>query len=294
MRFSTISYVFRVLWSESSFRKRPTKSLIRLFSWVINRIRGQGNTIPFKVGQTHLAVYENNKSWQRFVFREKSTEQPELVWLTQWLQPGMVAVDVGAHLGFWTTTMAAVVGESGQVYSFEPARKTYDLLTTTIAHNRLNQVTAIRSVVSSDTTPVALHHHSDSSRNSIGGADGGSSEIVPSTILDGIFSDGSGLKVDALKIDVEGAEELVLRGGTRMLERDLPVVVFEMNPEDAQRLGLEPDGAWNFLSKRGYSMYYLDDSGNMVAHSEPLNPHAAGRVWNVIAFWGAGDAFISI
>ena len=55
------------------------------------------------------------------------------------LQPGDTAIDVGAHIGFFTMQMAALVGPAGRVYAFEPFDANADLLERSIAENRLRR-----------------------------------------------------------------------------------------------------------------------------------------------------------
>src|SRR5207302_5022854 len=47
-------------------------------------------------------------------------ERDEINFVREWLKPGDAAIDVGAHIGFFTMHMAAAVGPEGRVYAFEP------------------------------------------------------------------------------------------------------------------------------------------------------------------------------
>src|SRR5262245_57083076 len=62
-------------------------------------------------------------------------EADELRFALDLLRPGDTAVDVGAHIGFFTMRMAARVGEAGRVYAFEPLASNADLLERSIAEN---------------------------------------------------------------------------------------------------------------------------------------------------------------
>jgi len=61
-------------------------------------------------------------------------------------------------------------------------------------------------------------------------------------------------RADFIKIDVEGAEELVLLGAARVVE-SRPRILFEVNREAAVRLGLAPEGAWELLRQLGYRFF---------------------------------------
>ncbi len=60
-----------------------------------------------------------------------------------------------------------------------------------------------------------------------------------------------------IKIGVEGAEALVLRGASRVLREHFPIVIFEVNPEAAAALELEPNAAAHLLSGAGYAIFCL-------------------------------------
>src|SRR3954447_17309502 len=65
-------------------------------------------------------------------------EQDEIQFVRGVLKPGDCAVDVGAHIGFFTMQMAAAVGSEGRVYAFEPLDTNADLLEQSIAENRFS------------------------------------------------------------------------------------------------------------------------------------------------------------
>ena len=78
--------------------------------------------------------------------------------LRQELKKGMVAVDIGANLGYYTLLEASIVGDEGQVYAFEPVPKNFDILTKNIIVNRYKNVKAYCKAVSSKsgTSKMAL------------------------------------------------------------------------------------------------------------------------------------------
>lgn len=70
------------------------------------------------------------------------------------------------------------------------------------------------------------------------------------------------------KIDVEGAEELVLRGAAPLLVCR-PGILFEVNPRAAKSLGLDPHGAWELLAGQGYVFYSMPKRGRLVECEAP-------------------------
>src|SRR4051794_3980438 len=63
-------------------------------------------------------------------------EEDGIAFVRRVLAPGDTAVDVGAHIGFFTMHMAALVGPAGHVYAFEPFDANADLLERSVAENR--------------------------------------------------------------------------------------------------------------------------------------------------------------
>ena len=79
-------------------------------------------------------------------------------------------------------------------------------------------------------------------------------------------------RVGFLKIDVEGAELLALRGGADLLRRDRPTILFESGPGSAEKLGLSREELFAFLTKEmGYSVYLV---GDYLRGNAPLDIHA--------------------
>src|SRR3982074_3219529 len=63
-------------------------------------------------------------------------EQGEIAFVPQLLRRGDIAIDIGGHIGFFTMQMAALVGDRGKVYAFEPYDANAELLERSIAENR--------------------------------------------------------------------------------------------------------------------------------------------------------------
>jgi hypothetical protein len=85
-----------------------------------------------------------------------------------------------------------------------------------------------------------------------------------------------------LKIDVEGAELQVLRGGRRILERDRPIVLFEHGLGAADRYGTGPRDVFGFLQTVGYRIFDLD-GGGPYSERDFEQTFRLGHVWNFVA-----------
>jgi hypothetical protein len=86
--------------------------------------------------------------------------------------------------------------------------------------------------------------------------------------------------VDVVKIDAEGAEELILSGARSLLSGSRPTVVFEVNQEASAALGLSPWGAWNILVALGYRFFSIRENGDL------MNLESPPQGGNVVALKG--------
>ncbi|HEY6894636.1 MAG TPA: FkbM family methyltransferase [Rhodanobacteraceae bacterium] len=168
-------------------------------------------------------------------------ERDEVTFVLRRLAPGDVAIDVGAHIGFFTMQMAAAVGPSGRVYAFEPHDLNAELLERSVAENRFSDRVLFRRAAVGASSGTATLTFPTETLNS-GGAyllRSGTSPLagnverqVPVVALDDL---GIDRRVAVVKMDVEGAEPLVVQGGRRLLERDRPIVLSELHPTQLDR-----------------------------------------------------------
>ena len=162
-------------------------------------------------------------------------------WAFQALPRGGTFFDVGAHYG-WISTLAAIhVGSAGQVVSFEPSPVLVDILELHRRANRLSQMQIVRAAISNTEDPESsffLINEGLSSRNSLTiGADdvpyidreNKTQMRVRSLTLDG-FARSSGTVPNLIKIDVEGAELLVLEGAQELLAAHHPDLIVGVHP----------------------------------------------------------------
>lgn len=144
-------------------------------------------------------------------------------------------VDVGAHIGRYTVMVAKTLGINGKVIACEPSPDTFSALMRNIRVNNLSNVTALNLAVGDrDGTGILYFHGTDPILHSLVRK---AANSVPVTIrtLDSLLSE---LKIDDLKlvkIDVEGAEMLVLRGAKETLQKYHPLTVIVEVTDSTER-----------------------------------------------------------
>lgn len=161
-------------------------------------------------------------------FRDQRAEIREL---RSSIQPGDIAVDVGAHKGsylYWLSQAAS----PGKVFAFEPQPTLAEYLRTQCAAAGLKNVVVEAAGVSDQSGHLTLHVPSEtvSQGASFEGAILEQSECrsysVPVVTLDEYFQSRT-QRIAAIKIDAEGHEFAVLRGAEKILTQDAPCLTVE-------------------------------------------------------------------
>jgi FkbM family methyltransferase len=195
------------------------------------------------------------KTQRSFVY---GTWEPEVTAALQaQIRPGMNVLDIGAHVGFFSLLLARLVGPRGQVTSFEPMPNNYARLAENLRLNQLEQVTAVNLAVlarSGEMEANAPEGEPYSGSISLY-QDYGTPRIrVQATSLDEYLTP-SGRRVDFIKMDVEGAEGDVLRGGMETIRRFRPVFLIELHHFDGNVSG---NPVPEMLQAEGYAVTWIN------------------------------------
>jgi FkbM family methyltransferase len=163
--------------------------------------------------------------------------EPELTGaILHLVKPGDHTVDIGMHLGYFTTLLATLVGPEGRVHSFEPTPSTRELA----FHNtsRFPWVTVHPNAMWSHRTEMKFHDYGikHMAFNSFTSArlDHEFATVKEHTVeavsLDS-FREVLSRRINFIKIDAETAEEQILHGAERLLSNDRPVLSLEIGDE---------------------------------------------------------------
>jgi FkbM family methyltransferase len=192
--------------------------------------------------------------------------------LIQRLRPGDHLLDVGGHFGYFTLLAAELVGKTGQVRVFEPSAPTYALLRDNIAG--LEQVVAEPKAVSSSEEPLVFYEFPPlfSEYNSTDIAQFEQEEWfqqnpplkkeVPAVSMDHLTGSGD-FRPQWIKIDAEGGELSVIRGGERYLRAQAPTLVMEYL--EPSRNNAPHRAAAELLSEWGYRSYAIGATGELLS-----------------------------
>jgi len=185
------------------------------------------------------------------------------------LQDGMTVLDIGANVGFYALHFARKVGPQGKVYAFEPIPEYFNRLK---EHIVLNNATNIVPV------PVALLDQKGVAKMSIASGDSSlfhheSDQFVdvPLTTLDNFVAENQIDRVDAIKLDVEGAELHVIRGADQTIRKFKPIMMVEINATTLKAAGTSPEELFSAIIGYGYQAFIIRN-GKTILTNKVLRP----------------------
>ncbi|HEY8003498.1 MAG TPA: FkbM family methyltransferase [Phenylobacterium sp.] len=245
------------------------------------------------------------RAWRRNLRWRK--HEPETPYLADLLSGAPTCLHVGASDGRHSYVMTQVVPKA-RIYAIEPSEFSYEVLKTTLAwHGIARQVTPVHAAVGDKpgemllVTPrkitgrmgrayafVADTAPEGEARPDL--QDTGA-EVQPTQVitLDG-FCEARGIhKVDFIRMDIEGAELMALKGAEHILDRDRPSVLLEIHPAMLKaRFGGTADAVLAVFTERGYRMFALNgdrlEERSTVVQDEPwkdyffIHPTRAARL----------------
>jgi FkbM family methyltransferase len=223
------------------------------------------------------------------IYYQGASEPETASYIERTLKPGMVFVDVGAHLGEYTVLAAKLVGRQGVVHAFEPNPNIVPVLTENLRINNCHNVRVYPFAVGDREGPckfeVTLEPSTCALRPSGKTICGSTLIEVPVVTLDAVYGNGSMVVPSLIKIDVEGAELCVLRGAKSLLALPAPrapILIFEYAAENTANFGYSPDEITQFLRELRYSVYEWK-GGNTVPLEACPNLPQTGLSCNLLA-----------
>lgn len=197
--------------------------------WALRLGTGQTIHVPNRLSSITTYVVLEQERWF----------ESEIGFVARLLEPGDDALDIGANHGVYTLALTASPA-LGHLWAFEPTVEPRARLERTVRANALERrVTVVPCGLSDHCGPATFHTSAHSELNSMH-ADGGTrEETVHLETLDAFAQRTlAGRRIGFVKIDAEGEEPRVLRGGRSFFEQQSPIVLFELIAGTRPNLGL--------------------------------------------------------
>lgn len=202
-------------------------------------------------------------SFGEYLWQKDAPEPALREYARRVLTRGSTVVDIGANLGSFSLFVCSAGFECREVYAFEPVPKTFKKLQENLAQNRFRAHVQRLAFGAVESPEVAIAYNSDSpSTASVVGAGpcvGESTVTARFTTIDRFFETSGLRQVDLLKLDVEGYELEVIRGGERTF-RDgwIRAICLEVCPANLRRFGHGAGELYDGLLARGFRFLLYD------------------------------------
>ncbi len=261
---------------------------MRCAVWAVCVAAGRAPVFRLTDGGERLSVPATLRYTSVATFLLRDWTEPELRALDRFVRPGDTFLDIGANIGLFTLKAARLCGASGQVIAVEPGREALRQLRANLALNGWHHVRVADVALSDRSGEAALHHialgDDPQAFSLLSDGSGVPAETVRTLTLDLLAEEYGLTRLDCIKMDVEGAEPLVVAGGRATLGRFRPLVIFEINAPVALAAGTA-GGCFSMLAELGYGFWQLrgttlapvarqpGEHGNLVAvHPDGVQP----------------------
>ena len=257
------SNVVTVLRNPSNSGRRLAATVRYLRERTIGR--GSQAPTPFPFGRSSQIWVGPDRGSSRRALLAPMPDFPEMAVWERHLQGGDLFIDVGAHVGFYSV-FAAELG--AKVIAVEPQPDLAQCIRENLALNRYDG--QVLEIALAEQAGIAfLGGGADSSQHALTGGEAGIE--VPVETIDAILGERV---ASGMKIDVEGAERLVVSGAARALrERRIRLIQLEWNACSQRNFGESREVLADLLRSHGFSFFRPDAFGTL----QPLSELSLGR-----------------
>jgi len=202
-----------------------------------------------------------NILYPRFKNRQ---DAEEIEFLSKTIKPGDTILDIGANIGFYSKILAGLTGPAGKVYCFEPDSVNFSHLlrnTKTIDSKTHGTIIPINKAVAETTKTLKLYtskllnvdhrtYKVDNFENEIS---------IPATSIDDFVSSSGNVKVDFIKMDIQGFELSALKGMVNTLRANPEIcILMEFWPYGLTKAGTPFEDFFLFFKDNALKLFKLD------------------------------------
>lgn len=248
----------RMDWREFDVRSELTERLLSLLFPDQHRVYEKATACGLNIAYTIAS-----KIGRHFML---SGELPACVWepqttklISHLARRAKFSAFGGAYIGDQALFCAQAQGNAGKTYAFEPDQVSFDLLLRNIAQNACTNVIACREIIWAQSGVELVLAGDETLQGAREGASGG--ETFLTTTLSERLSEVASNELGLIAIDVEGGEEMILRGAERFLRDDsAPAIVFEVHGKYVDwSNGLLSTSIAQYLLGFGYKLHAIRD-----------------------------------
>ena len=223
------------------------------------------------------------------IFFKGSYSGDQLILVERLLPEDGVFIDVGANQGEFSVA-AARVAPRGKVIAFEPVSEYRERLLANIQLNKFENVHVVAAALGEHEGELPIYdqvnNDADGTRNEglptlfVSASRSNPVEIVAVKRLDDVLTSLGISRVDVIKLDIEGAEWIALRGAVHTLTTCRPILILEVGRETCLNAGYAPEALVDWLTNQDYRVEKIMDGGKTV----PIASSVLSDFQNVVAY----------
>jgi FkbM family methyltransferase len=240
----------------------------------------QDSLMYLNVWEKDLSIRNTFRIYAKNLIHEASTTRL----FRNLLKSGDTFVDLGANIGYYSMLACRLVGQTGQVLSFEPEPRNFKYLSRNKELNSYSQMTPVHRAVSDKKDVVKLFVCPyDTGHHTIKQSEGITSYetkavydkdkimyVEVETVTLDSYLVGAGISnVDLIKMDVEGAELFALKGMRETIKRNPGLkMIVEFFPILIEKMGSSPAEFLTTLVAHGFRVQEIEDDYDARDHAE--------------------------
>jgi FkbM family methyltransferase len=246
----------------------------------------QGVLLPALEVLKNFRTMKDDPVYFRIELLTEGYERDTVRWVRRLVKPGMTALDIGAHVGYYTRLLSRLVGGAGRVFAFEPNPRTFATLQGNV--QGCANVQPIQLALTDREGMARMYDFLPSSGEVTLFYDGdkrdwcrqqlAEKEISPRVLqdlpvsqfqvktaaLDSFWSSGALPKADFIKMDIEGAEMSALQGMKGLIgSSPRLVMIMEYYPRGLELINVDPLEALQRLKGLGFGKILIIERGGV-------------------------------
>jgi FkbM family methyltransferase len=257
-------------------------ALHRVTHWVMSH-----SAIPLLESRQQFHTMKDDPFWFRLELLTGKHEVETMAQVERLVEPGMVILDVGAHVGYYTRRFTDLVGTAGRVLAFEPHPRIFATLQANTANH--TNVTPLQLAVAESEGTAELYDylmmsasgslHYDADIAELQRAQTAVTDVAPrlredftvqtftvqTRTIDSVVQERGLTKVDFVKMDIEGAEMNALLGMRETIQRSPGLkLIMEYNPQALKAFDYDPTATLHDVLALGFDRVQVIEASGVL------------------------------